>query len=431
MLLRNATVATLDPPGVAAADLRVAGDRISESAASLSPRPEEEVVELAGALVLPGLVDAHTHLYSALARGMPGPAEPPRRFVEILERVWWRLDRALDEETVYLSGLVGAIEAARSGTTLLVDHHASPSFVRGSLATLRRAVEEVGLRSVLCYETTDRNGLPGRDAGIAENRAFAAAARGALTRGMVGAHASFTLSDESLGLLRAAVAETASGLHVHAAEDLADVEDCHRRCGVGVVERLRRQGLLAARTLLVHGVHLSAAELEEAQLAGAWLVHCPRSNMNNGVGHAPTAAFRRAALGTDGLDADMLAEAKAAFLKMRDAGRRDAQAAALQMLAGGHRLAESLLGIPLGRLVPGAPADLVVLDYRSPVPLTSENLAGHLLFGIDRSHVRSTMVAGRFVLRDRALATVNEAEVFTRARAAAGALWERMRQLPA
>ncbi|MGE5127625.1 MAG: amidohydrolase family protein, partial [Betaproteobacteria bacterium] len=235
MLLRNATVATLDPPRVVTTDLRIAGDRIAESAAALSLRPDEELVDLAGALVLPGLVNAHTHLYSALARGMPGPAESPRRFVEILERVWWRLDRALDEETVYLSALVGAIEAARSGTTLLVDHHASPSFVRGSLATLRRAVEEVGLRSVLCYETTDRNGLPGRDAGIAENRAFAATAPGALTRGMVGAHASFTLSDESLGLLRAAVAERASGLHLHAAEDLADVEDCRRRCGAGVV----------------------------------------------------------------------------------------------------------------------------------------------------------------------------------------------------
>ncbi len=249
---------------------------------------------------------------------------------------------------------------------------------------------------------------------------------------MVGAHASFTLSDESLGLLRAAVAETASGLHVHAAEDRADVEDCHRRCGAGVVERLRRRGLLAARTLLVHGVHLSAAELEEAQAAGAWLVHCPRSNMNNGVGHAATEAFRRAALGTDGLDGDMLAEARAAFLKMRDAGRQDALRAALEMLAGGHRLADAFLGLPLGKLDPGGgPADLVVLDYRPPVPLGSENLAGHLLFGIDRSHVRSTMVAGRFVLRDRVLTTVDEAAVFARARAAAEALWERMRQLPA
>ncbi len=130
--------------------------------------------------------------------GCRASAEPPKSFVEILEKVWWRLDRALDQEAVYLSGLVGAIEAARSGTTVLFDHHASPSFVRGSLATLRRAVEEVGLRSVLCYETTDRNGLESRDAGIAENEAFLATEPSALTRGLVGAHASFTLADESL-----------------------------------------------------------------------------------------------------------------------------------------------------------------------------------------------------------------------------------------
>ena len=173
MLLKDATVATLDPPRVERASLRIEGAQRSSSAGRRSPPAAgEEVVDLGGALVLPGLVNAHTHLYSALARGMPGPAEPPRRFVEILERVWWRLDRALDEESVYVSGLVGAIEAARSGTTLLFDHHSSPSFIRGSLATLRRAVEEVGLRSVLCYETTDRNGLEGRDAGIAENRSF-------------------------------------------------------------------------------------------------------------------------------------------------------------------------------------------------------------------------------------------------------------------
>ncbi len=430
-LLRNAIVATLDPPAVAAADLRIGGDRIAESAARLQPSPDEEVLDLGGALVLPGLVNAHTHLYSALARGMPGPAEPPRSFLEILERVWWRLDRALDEETVHLSGLVGAIEAARSGTTLLFDHHASPSAIRGSLAALRRAVEEVGLRSVLCYETTDRNGQRGRDEGIAENRAFAAAAPTSLARGMVGAHASFTLSDESLDLLRAAVAETATGLHIHVAEDGADVQDAHGRCGRGVVERLRQHGLVGPRTLLVHGVRLSDAELEEAQAAGAWLVHCPRSNMNNGVGHARTAAFRRAALGTDGLDGDLLAEARCAFLKMRDAGQHDASSATLAMLAGGHRLGQDFFGLPLGALAPGAPADLVILDYRPPVPLRPENLAGHLLFGLDRSHVRSTMVAGRFLLRDRMLTTVDEAAVFARARAAADRLWRRMGQLPA
>jgi len=429
MLLTEATVATLDPPSVERACLRIDGSRVVERAATLAPAAGEEVVELQGALVLPGLVNAHTHLYSALARGMPSPAEPPRNFVEILERVWWRLDRALDEDSVYVSGLVGAIEAARSGTTLLFDHHASPSFVRGSLATLRRAVEKVGLRSVLCYETTDRNGLDGRDAGIAENRAFLESGPTELTLGMMGGHASFTLLDESLDRLSAAIQEANSSLHVHVAEDRVDIEHCRVRHECGLVERLRRHKLLADRTLLVHGVHLSEPELHDAQAGGAWLVHCPRSNLNNAVGHARTVAFRRAALGTDGLDEDMLAEARAAFLRMRDAGRADALAAALEMLVGGHRLASTFFGLALGALDPGAPADLVVLDYRPPTPLTAENLAGHMLFGLDRSHVRSTMVAGRFVLRDRRITTVDEAQVLTRARAVAAALWERMVRL--
>ena len=175
--------------------------------------------------------------------------------------------------------------------------------------------------------------------------------------------------------------------------------------------------LLVRRTLLVHGVHLSERELVDAQASGAWIVHCPRSNMNNAVGYAPTAAFKRAALGTDGLDSDMLAEARVAFLKLRDAGRDDALAAALAMLVGGQRLADAFFGLPLGRLDAGAPADLVVLDYRPPTPLAEGNLAGHLLFGIDRSHVRSTMVAGRLVLRDRKLTTVDEAAVLASARA--------------
>lgn len=426
MILSGGVLGTLDPQDVERTDLRIEGGQITARGPALVPSPGEEVVDLEGALVLPGFVNAHTHLYSALARGMPGPKEPPRGFVEILEKVWWRLDRAHDEESVYVSGVVGAIEAARSGTTALLDHHASPSFIRGSLDVLRRAIEEVGLRSVLCYETTDRNGLEDRDAGIAENQAFLAGKPAPLTRGLVGAHASFTLSDESLDRLAGVVREVDSGLHVHVAEDRADVEDCRERSGTGVVERLARHGLLGPRAVLVHGVHLAGAELREAQDAGAWLVHCPRSNLNNGVGYAPTALFRHAALGTDGLDQDVLAEARAAFLGMRAAGRADAGEATLALLVGGHRLAGESFGLPFGRLEAGAPADLVVLDYRPPTPLTAANLAGHVLFGLDRSHVRSTMVAGRFVLCDRRLTTVDEVAVFARARRTADSLWQRM-----
>jgi len=429
MLLKDGIVASLDPPRVEKSCLRVEGETIVERGPALSASGGEDVVDLGEALVLPGLVNAHTHLYSALARGMPSPAEPPRSFLEILERVWWRLDRALDPEAVYLSGLVGALEAVRSGTTTLFDHHSSPSCIAGSLATLQRATEEVGLRSVLCYETTDRNGGQGRDEGLAENRGFLASGPSALTRGLLGAHASFTLSDETLDLLAGAARDVTSSLHVHVAEDRADVEHCRRHHECGVLERLKRHGLLSDRTLLVHAVHLSEPELREAQAAGAWLVHCPRSNMNNGVGQAQTTAFRRAALGTDGLDEDVLAESRAAFLGMRSAGRGDADAAAVAMLVAGQRLAADAFGLPLGSLTAGAPADLVVLDYRLPTPLTADNLAGHLLFGIDRSHVRSTMVAGRFVLRDRRVTTVDEAAVAARARAAAEGVWARMRSL--
>jgi putative selenium metabolism protein SsnA len=360
---------------------------------------------------------------------MPAPADPPHSFLEILERVWWRLDRALDEETVALSATVGAIEAARSGTTVLFDHHASPSFIRGSLGTVRRAVEAVGLRSVLCYETTDRNGEAGRDEGLEENRAFLPSET-PLTRAMVGAHASFTLSEETMRRLAVLVHESGRGLHVHVAEDTADVEDCRRRHGEGLVERLRRHGLVTGRTLLAHGVHLAPAELDEVQRAGAWIAHNPRSNMNNHVGHAPTAHFERAALGTDGLDQDMLAEARAAFLKMRDAGRADAAEATLRLLAGGHRLAAASFALPLGALEAAGPADLVVLDYRPPTPLDAASLPGHVLFGLDRSHVRSVMVAGRWVLRDRRIVTVDAEAVFARARVAAGELWRRMAAAP-
>jgi len=427
MLLQGATVATLDPPLVERADLRVEGDRIVERGPSLGARAGEESVDLSGAVVLPGLVNGHTHLYSALARGMPGPRVPPRNFLEVLERVWWRLDRALDAESVYLSGLVGAIEAALSGTTLLIDHHASPSFIRGSLDTLRQAIEEVGLRSALCYEVTDRNGTEGRDLGLAENEAFQSV-QSPLTRGMIGGHASFTLSPESLDRLRDLGQRTGGAVHIHAAEDAIDLFDCQARYGIGLLQRLDAHGLLA-RTLLAHCVHLTEAEVAEAHAHGCWIAHNPRSNMNNAVGYAPTAALKRAALGTDGIDGDMLAETRAAFLKMRDAGRADAMPAALELLAGGHRLAAALFGLPFGKLDGGAPADLVALDYAPPTPLHTGNLGGHLLFGVDRSHVRSVMVAGRWVVRDRRVTGVDTAAAFARARAAAPEVWRRMDRL--
>ena len=431
VLIKNATLVAWDPPLVERADIRVQADRIVERGATLASIEGEEEVDLSGRLILPGQVNAHTHLYSTFARGWPGPTPPPRKFLEILESVWWRLDRALDEESIHLSALVGGIEAALSGTTVLLDHHSSPSFIHGSLDLLRRALEEVGVRSVLCYEVTDRNGLADRDRGIEENLGFQKAHRTGLTRGMMGAHASFTLSDESLERLSDAVRRSGTSLHLHAAEDRADVEDCRKRHFLSIPERLIRHDLIISRTILAHGVHLSPADIENVHAHGGWIVHNPRSNMNNSVGHAPSAALKRGALGTDGLGHDLFAEAHAAYLKMRDTGHRRAAEPVVRLLAGGHRLAAALFGLPFGKLDVGGPADLVVLDYPTPTPIETASLAGHLLFGMDRSHVESVLVAGRWIVRDGVVTGVDVEAAYARARQAARALWQRIESLPA
>jgi putative selenium metabolism protein SsnA len=426
MLLRGATLATFDPPTVEVADLRIEGERIVARGAPLPAEPAQEELDLTGALVIPGLVNAHTHLYRTLARGMPWPRSAPRSLVGILEKIWWRLDRALDEEAVRVSALAGGLEAALCGTTLLIDHHSSPNWVRGSLPTVRAALETIGLRSVLAYEVSDRNGTEARHYALEENVDFQQHHQSALTRGMVGAHASFTLSPETMDGLVWAVRETGSSVHVHVAEDPFDVEDCHRRYSQTLPERFQRYGLLGPRALFAHCVHLTGGEVDDVHRLGGWIAHNARSNMSHGVGHAPTAAMRRAALGTDGLDQDMLGEAHASFLKMRDAGRCDATSALLEMIASGHRLAAELFGLPFGKLDAGGPAERVVLDYAAPTPLRRDNLGAHLASGIGRAHVRDVMVAGRFVVRDRKPVAVDAHAVYAEANGVAESLWTRL-----
>jgi putative selenium metabolism protein SsnA len=426
MLLKGAVVVMLDPPRVESSDLRVSGPRITEKGSGLSPADGEEVVDLDGAVLLPGLVNAHTHLYSTLARGLPPPLPPPKTFRQILERLWWRLDRALDEESVAVSALSGGLEAALSGTTVLIDHHSSPGFIRGSLDTVRGALEQIGLRSCLCYEVTDRNGEEGVSQGLEENVAFQKNHQTPLTRGMVGAHASLTLSEDTLDRLAGAVSDTGSSIHVHVGEDMADVEDCRHRFTMTLRERLERHGLIVSRAILAHCVHLAESEIEEVHRLGGWIAHNPRSNMNNAVGRAPVQAMKRAALGTDGVDQDMFAEVRSCYLMLRDAGQPKAAETALQLLVGGHRLAAALFGLPFGKLDAGAPADLLVLDYASPTPLHADNVAGHLLFGLSRAHVESVMVAGRWVVRGRKPVAVDAGDVQRRAREVAGRLWQRV-----
>lgn len=437
-LLKSATVVTLDPPAVAHADLRIEGETIVERSAELQALEHEEVINLDGKLVLPGMVCAHTHLYSAFARGMPAPHRTPTNFKEILELVWWRLDRALDEETIYWSAIAGAMDAARAGTTCLFDHHSSPSHIEGSLQIVREAVERVGLRAVLCYEVTDRGGTREREQGLDESLALLNWVRGlpgtqsqpapTLFRGMVGAHASFTLSDESLDYCAELMKVFDTGLHIHAAEDRWDVVDAQSRYKLGVVERLARHSALNSRTILAHGIHLSDDDIRIARSAGVWFAHNPRSNMNNQVGYAPVAKFGgRIVLGTDGIGADMFEESHFAFFKGRDARTRFGPESWLRVLANNQQLASEAFGCDLRKLDAGSVADLIVLDYQSPTPLTGDNLAGHLVFGMSSSAVESVMVNGRFVIRDRRSAL--DDGLYEEARRASEKLWAKLREI--
>ncbi len=244
----------------------------------------------------PGLVCGHHHLYSSLARGMPAPPRPPTDFRSILEQVWWRLDTALDLEMLRWSAMLGALEALQCGTTAIVDHHESPNAIEGSLDVIADACAEVGVRVSCAYGVTDRHGADGARRGLAENERFLRAGG----NGLVGVHAAFTCSDDTLAAAAGLAADLGTGVHIHVAEGIDDV---------AAGERLAP--LAQDDWLIVHCVHL------DRDLPGV-IAHNPRSNMNNAVGYArPAARPNPIVLGTDGIGADMLEEARLAYVALR------------------------------------------------------------------------------------------------------------------
>jgi cytosine/adenosine deaminase-related metal-dependent hydrolase len=332
----------------------------------------------------PGLVCAHHHLYSALARGMPAPARSPRTFPEILELVWWRLDRALDLEMVRWGSMLGALEALEAGTTAIVDHHSSPSAIEGSLDVIARACAEVGVRVLCCYEVTDRNGADGAKAGLAENERFIRSGG----RGLVGAHAAFTLSDETLDAVCGLAGDLGVGVHVHVAEDPVDA-----KAGA------RWDGRTDERWILAHAVHL------ERPLPGT-VVHNPRSNLNNAVGYGRPARFHRVALGTDGIGADMLEEFRLAFALARADDVTTSPETPWSWLAAG------------AELVPEARDDRVTWSYGPMEP-------GRLAYttGV---HPVCVEVGGETVLDEHGSTRVDAAEIRARAAEQAARLHARL-----
>ena len=424
----------LDPVEVASADVMIDGDRITAVGSAPPGVPRRDC---SGTLLLPGNVCAHTHLYSALSRGMPGRLAPPGNFLQILQRVWWRLDRALDEPSIRMSALAGGLDALLAGTTTVIDHQASPNFIDGSLDVIASALDDLGLRSVLCYEVTDRDGQDRAAAGLAENTRFLKAGW-PLARGLMGAHASFTMSDATLEACAAAAAAAGVGVHIHVAEDAADQRDARAGYGCGVVDRLHAAGVLTENALLAHCVHVDSRERDTLLASRATIAHNARSNMNNGVGHSPVIAGgdedprggARIALGTDGIGGDMITESQAAFFRAREASVLTSPSWPLARLADGSRAVGQIFGEPrLGRITVGAPADITVLDYAAPTPVTAGAIAGHWIFGLSPGQVRDVVVAGELVVADRRSTRVDQAGLCAAAATEAGRLWARLEDI--
>ena len=441
MLITNATLVTWGSenrllPGHA---LKLEGDRIADLGPDSEMRakyPGVEMLDARGQLVMPGGICAHTHFYGAFARGMAIPGDPPKDFPEILERLWWKLDKALTLDDVRYSALVCLVDAVKHGTTTLIDHHASPNAIDGSLDVIAEAVERAGLRACLCYEVTDRDGLEKARAGIAENVRFIYETRqdrNPRLAGTFGLHASLTLSDKTLEACRVeAPGET--GFHIHVAEHEADEYDSLKKSGTRVADRLEKFGLLGPRTITAHCVHIDYREAERLRATGTWVTHQPRSNMNNAVGAADVDGLLRAGvkvcLGNDGFSNAMWEEWKAAYL-LHKVAHRDPRR------AGGYTITQmavtnnaALANVffpqaPLGVLSPGAFADIIFVDYQPTTPLTAGNLPWHIIFGFESSMVTTTICGGKVLMKDRQLLFLDEAEITAKSRELAKKVWER------
>lgn len=440
LLIGNGMLVTRDPknPWFPNGGVAIEGKTIASvgPTAELRARyPEARFLDADGGLILPGFINAHMHYYSAFSRGISTKDAPAQNFMEVLERLWWRLDKALSLEDCYTSGLICMIDCIKNGTTTVLDHHASPHAVKGSLFELARAARHAGIRNCLCYEVSDRDGPEILRRGIEENVEFIRAARAEkddLLAGTFGLHASITLSNGSLAACREAMGDLDAGFHVHVAEGPADEPDSEAKYGKRILERFRDFGLLGERSIAVHCIHVNEREMDILKETGTAVVHNPESNMGNAVGASPVLEFCRrgilTGLGTDGYVSDMLQSYKMANALQKHANGHPnvAWGEIPQMLFENNaRIAERYFGVPLGRLAPGYSADVIVSDYVPPAPISDANVNGHLLFGASGRSVVTTVARGKVLMERRVLQGIDEKAVAARARELAAKMWER------
>lgn len=377
---------------------------------------QEKIIDCSGKFITKSFSCGHHHVYSALARGMGAPKKNPENFLEILQYVWWTLDKALDLEIIRYSALATAMSCAKNGVTFAIDHHASPFAVEGSLETIAKAFDEVGVGHLLCYEISDRDGMEISRKGLAESAAYLSG-----RQGLVGLHASFTVGDETLRQAVTLAGQTQSGIHVHVAEDECDQVHCLTHYNKRVIERFEEAGVLEfSKTILGHCLHLTQNERNRVAGSPAWIVQNTESNLNNQVGNFNSAGLgQNIMMGTDGMNSDMLRSAKLAFFAGHNYDQIDYAETYRRFRNVHHYIARNAFS-------GDGENNLVVLDYDTPTPLTGNNFLGHFLFGIESRHVAHVISNGKLIVENGNILTVNEAEILTETKKQAARLWKKM-----
>jgi len=393
-------------------------------------------IDASGKVVMPGLINAHNHFYSTFARGLT-KTKPAKDFMSVLKNLWWRLDRALTTEDCYYSALIALLDSIRHGTTTIIDHHASPNAVAGSLGTIERAVKETGLRACLCYEVSDRDGARIAQEGLAENARFIRHCQkqnDACLKALFGLHASFTISDGTLEKAACLGHELGAGFHIHVAEAQGDQDIALRKSGRRVVERLKQFEILGRRSIAAHCIHITPPEMDLLAETQTAVVHNPQSNLNNAVGVANLIEMKRrgvlVGLGTDAMTTNLLEELRVALWAQHLANENPSVGfgeVTNALFVANAEIAARSFGLRFGKIRAGTAGDLAIFDYDPPTPLDETNLFGHLVFGLSQAAADTTIVGGRILMENRMLAlNLDEARINARARELAKNLWKRM-----
>ncbi|MCX7918914.1 MAG: putative aminohydrolase SsnA [bacterium] len=412
---------------------------IGATAAIKRKYPTAKGYDVNGALVLPGMINVHTHLYSAFACGMPVSGSPTN-FVQILKRIWWKLDCALTEEDIYYSALVTGIEAIKSGTTTIFDHHSSPRAVPNSLEHIARALLQLGLRANLCYEVSDRDGNRIAQQGLQENLRWitnnCSVQHNPLLSASFGLHASFTLSESTLRQAAELGNSLNSGFHIHLAEDTVDQVITKKKYRKSVVHRLADLGILGKKTIAAHGIYLSASEIDILKQTDTIIVHNPGSNMNNAVGVAPVIEMLKrnilVGLGTDGLGNDMITELRLAGL-LHKLAQHDPRVFSPELalklaIENNRKITARFFAVPVGMLTPDAAADIIVIKQYPAINLSAKNIGSYVVYGMRPVPIDTVYIAGKKVLEHGKICGIDEQKVYQQARERAKRVWSRLLQ---